>query len=61
MLIPRRDMEYAHITSDVRFVGVDDSIEIWDKETAEAYFNNPKETGDLLEEIMRPPVPLKGE
>jgi len=53
MLIPRRYMEYAGITNDVRFVGVDDSIEIWDKQTAETLFGNPKETGNLLEEMMK--------
>ena len=53
MLIPRRYMEYAGIKNDVRFVGVDDSIEIWDKQTAEALFGNPKETGNILEEMMK--------
>lgn len=53
MLIPRRYMEYAGITNDVRFVGVDDRIEIWDKQTAEAMFGNPKEAGDILGEMMK--------
>jgi len=53
MLIPRRYMEYAGITNDVRFVGVDDRIEIWDKQTAEDLFGNPKETGNIVAETMK--------
>ncbi len=57
MLIPRRYLEYARITNDVRFIGFNNTIEIWDKQTAEDMLTNSQEAGDILEEMMRPPVP----
>ena len=33
-LIPKRYMELAGIASDVRFIGMDDTIEIWGKDNA---------------------------
>ena len=53
MLIPRRYREYAGIKKDVRFIGVDDTIEIWSREAADALLSNPEEVADLLEEMMR--------
>lgn len=35
ILINKRKLEFAHITTDVRFLAVDDHIEIWDKVTLE--------------------------
>ena len=52
MLIPRRYMEHAGIKSDVRFIGVDNTIEIWAKEIADKPFMEPEEFEKGLEEIM---------
>lgn len=35
-LLSKRKMEYANITQDVRFLAVDDHIEVWDKATCES-------------------------
>ncbi|MCQ2131900.1 MAG: division/cell wall cluster transcriptional repressor MraZ [Bacteroidaceae bacterium] len=35
ILLNKRKMEFAHITTDVRFLAVDDHIEIWDRQTLE--------------------------
>jgi len=58
MLIPRRFLEHAGIKSDVRFNGMDDTIEIWSKQAAENLLSNPEEVGNILEEMMKDPAPL---
>lgn len=56
MLIPRRFLEHAGIKSDVRFNGMDDTIEIWSKQAAENLLSNPEEVGNILEEMMKDPA-----
>jgi MraZ protein len=51
-LIPRRYLEMAHIQQDVRFIGMDDTIEIWAKELTEQPFLSPEDFGNALQEIM---------
>ena len=57
MLIPRRYLEHAGIKSDVRFIGVDDTIEIWSKSAAEDLLSDPEKVGSILEEMMNPTDP----
>lgn len=57
MLIPRRYLEHAGIKSDVRFIGVDDTIEIWSKPAAEDLLSDPEKVGSILEEMMNPTDP----
>ncbi len=52
ILIPRRYMEAVNINSDVRFIGMDDSIEIWSRQEAEELLNNSEELATSLESIM---------
>ncbi|MDL2212662.1 division/cell wall cluster transcriptional repressor MraZ [Bacteroides sp. OttesenSCG-928-N06] len=52
ILIPRRYMQLAEIDSEVKFIGIDDRIEIWAKENAEEPFIDPDMFGAELEEIM---------
>lgn len=54
MLIPRRYMEETGIQSDVRFIGVDNTIEIWSRQAAEALLSEPEELADSLEMMMAP-------
>lgn len=62
MLIPRRYLEHAGIKNDVRFIGVDDTIEIWSRQAAEALLSDPSEVGVILENMMRPlNSPAEGE
>ena len=42
----------AGIQSDVRFIGVDNTIEIWAKEKAEQPFMNPEEFSEALQDIL---------
>lgn len=51
-LIPKRYQRLANIEQDVRFIGMDDTIEIWSKEAVEHPFMEPEEFGKRLEEIM---------
>ena len=52
MLIPRRYLEYAEIKGEVRFIGVDDVIEIWNRASADELLSDPEKVGDLLEDMM---------
>jgi len=56
MLIPRRYMEHAGIKSDVRFIGVDNTIEIWSKPAAEGLLSDPDRVANILEEMMKSPA-----
>ena len=42
ILIPKRYLEEACIKNDVRFIGVDNTIEIWNKQDAETILNQPE-------------------
>lgn len=53
ILINKRKLEFAHITSDVRFLAVDDHIEIWDKATLEQVLEQSAGTlGKDIEDLM---------
>lgn len=52
MLIPKRYLEETGIQNDVRFIGVDNTIEIWSKQKAEDLNNQSKEMAANLEVLM---------
>ncbi len=54
ILIPRRYIEAAGIDGDVRFIGMDDSIEIWNRQDAESLLSNGDALAKSLEEMMNP-------
>ena len=54
-LIPKRYLKLAHIEQEVRFIGMDDTIEIWSKDIADKPFMTPEEFEKELEEIMGMP------
>ena len=45
-------LKLADIRQEVRFIGMDDTIEIWAKEIADKPFIAPEDFGKELEEIM---------
>ena len=51
-LIPKRYLKLANIDQEVRFIGMDDTIEIWAKEALEQPFMDIELFGKELEEIM---------
>ena len=51
-LIPKRYLKLANIDQEVRFIGMDDTIEIWAKEALEQPFMDIEHFGKELEEIM---------
>ncbi|NDV80356.1 division/cell wall cluster transcriptional repressor MraZ [Bacteroides sp. 51] len=53
ILIPKRYLQLCSIHNEVRFIGVDDTIEIWAKEKTEQPFMSPEAFGSALEEIMK--------
>ncbi len=52
MLIPKRYLEETGIQNDVRFIGVDNTIEIWSKQKAEALNSQSEEMAVSLEVLM---------
>ncbi len=54
ILLPRRYMEEANIHSEVRFIGVDNTIEIWSRQEADSLLDNSENLADMLEEMMSP-------
>lgn len=52
ILLPKRYMNMACIKQEVRFIGMDDTIEIWAKENVEKPFMPLEEFGKELEKIM---------
>ena len=55
-LIPKRYLKLANIEQEVRFIGMDDTIEIWSKKTAEKPFMAPEDFEKELAEIMSAPA-----
>lgn len=53
LLIPKRYLLAAEIHSDVRFVGMDDKIEVWAKEKLDKPFMDLDEFGKAMEGIMK--------
>lgn len=52
-LIPKRYLKLANIDQEVRFIGMDDTIEIWSKEQTEVPFMDAELFGKELECIMK--------
>ncbi len=52
ILIPKRYMRMTGIESEVRFIGMDDTIEIWAKEKLEQPFMDAATFGAEIEKIM---------
>ena len=52
ILLPKRYLCMADIKQEVRFIGMDDTIEIWAKEKVEVPFMPAEEFGRELEKIM---------
>ena len=52
ILLPKRYLQMAGIQGEVRFIGVDNTIEIWAKEKAEQHFMNPEEFSEALQDIL---------
>lgn len=52
VLIPKRYLKMVSIETDVRFLGMDDTIEIWAKEKLEKPLIEPKEFASKLQQLM---------
>ena len=61
VLLPKRYMCMAAIKQEVRFIGMDDTIEIWAKEKLEKPFMAPDEFSRELERIMTTEITSKNE
>ena len=55
MLIPKRHLKLAEIEQDVRFIGMDDTIEIWNADTANGAFMDADAFAQQLEDLMTTP------
>lgn len=56
-LIPKRYVDMAAISGQVKFIGMGDSIEIWSEGNTADPFMEPDEFGAALESIMGDPSP----
>ena len=52
ILLPKRYLQMAGIQSEVRFIGVDNTIEIWAKEKTEQPFMSPEAFSEALQDIL---------
>ena len=52
ILIPKRYLQMANIKSDVRFIGMDNTIEIWAREVADRPFMTNEDFSSALEETL---------
>lgn len=52
ILLPKRYLQMAGIQNEVRFIGMDDTIEIWAKERADQPFMEPEAFSTALEEAL---------
>lgn len=57
LLVPKRYLQMAGIGQEVRFLGLDDTIEVWSKEHSDQPFVENGAFADALEEMM---VPRRG-
>ncbi|HQG08405.1 MAG TPA: division/cell wall cluster transcriptional repressor MraZ [Dysgonamonadaceae bacterium] len=53
ILIPKRYLQLVGIDTDVRFLGVDDTFEIWAKEKLEKPLVSPEEFSTKIQELMQ--------
>lgn len=53
LLIPKRYLKMANIAQAVKFIGMDDTIEIWANEETQKPFMEPAEFGKALQRTMR--------
>ena len=51
-LIPKRYLRMASIEQDIKFVGMDDTIEIWSSRKVEEQQMKPEDFGNALEQLM---------
>ena len=51
-LIGKQKLEFAGITSDVRFLAVDERIEVWNKEALDRLIEESDSLGDTLESLL---------
>lgn len=51
-LISKRSQEFAGINTDLTFIGMGDTIEVWAKENAQQPFIDQEEFGNALTEMM---------
>lgn len=52
ILIPRRYLEAAGISNDVRFIGMDNTIEIWNRQMADEMLSDQDGFADSIESMM---------
>ncbi len=53
ILIPKRYLQLVGIDTDVRFLGVDDTFEIWAKEKLENPLVSPEEFSTKIQQLMQ--------
>lgn len=52
ILIPKRYLDMAHIKGNVRFIGMDETIELWSKPLSDEPFLTPEEFSQALQETL---------
>lgn len=52
ILIPKRLQQQISLQSGVRFIGMDDTIELWSQSEADSLLDNAAELGENLEQLL---------
>lgn len=61
ILIPKRYLTLANISQMVRFIGMDDTIEIWNGEKASQPFMDPETFSASIEDLIKPVTTIANE
>ncbi len=54
ILIPRRYLQAVGIEQEVRFIGMDNTIEVWNRQAADNLLNETEDFADSIEGMMNP-------
>ncbi len=61
ILIPKRYLQMTEIVGEVRFIGMDEKIEVWASHLTDKPFMSPENFGETIEEIMKEEKPTQDE
>lgn len=61
ILIPKRYLQMTEIVGEVRFIGMDEKIEVWASHMTDKPFMSPENFGEAIEELMKEEKPTQDE
>ena len=61
ILIPKRYLQMTEIVGEVRFIGMDEKIEVWASHLTDKPFMSPENFGEAIEELIKEEKPAQDE